>query len=152
MPVRSSKYLDDRPARLHRKPLERLDACIPACYIADRAQAGGELAGCEFGDAVAPAPDVRRHEMRILGQPLDRPGLTELARADAGAAELDAHRRAGRVGIDGLDVADPVFMNVAAEQHGVGDRVPAQRVAEAPARGGVAVPAIVEQDLPPGRA
>lgn len=78
MPVRSSKYLDDRPARLHRKPLERLDACIPACYIADRAQAGGELAGCEFGDAVAPAPDVRRHEMRILGQPLDRPAYARV--------------------------------------------------------------------------
>jgi hypothetical protein len=69
------------------------------------------------------------------------------ARADARAAELDADSGRSRIRVIRFDVADPVLVNVAAQQHGIGERVLAHRGDQAAARGRVAVPAVVPERL-----
>ena len=66
-------------------------------HVAHHAQRRRQLPRREFGDAVALALGIGKDEVRILGQQFGDLAVAVRSRGDAGAAELDADRRARRV-------------------------------------------------------
>ena len=82
----------------------------------------------EVQQAIAAVLGIGKDKVRVVCQPLGGLRISARTRADAGAAKLDPHRRASRLGIVLFDMAHPVLMHIATQKHRVGNSMLLQRL------------------------
>src|SRR5674476_367366 len=132
---------------LYRKAGQGFNFRILTSHVIHHPQGGAELAGCELHYAIAFALSIGKYKMRVLGESFGYFCVAAGARSDAGATKLNAYTDTAGVCVIGLDVADPIFVNISTQNDWVGNRMPAQRVGQTGAGSSVAIPAIVPKRL-----
>lgn len=139
----SSRLLGACAPVFHHKAGECAGGAVGLQWVVQHAQGGGPAGGGDVCDAVAALVAAGQQHVRVVagdGVYLVLGGAGP--GADRGAAELAGHH--GGVGAlhVGVHAADVVLVDVAPQQHGVARGMPGDRLQQACAGGGVAVPAV----------